>query len=198
MKFGLLTVNIGSMFSGKTEELLRQMRRAKIAGKTYKLFKPARDNRHEGVEVVSHGGDRLEAIVVKDAREIPKFVGPGDVVGIDEGQFFEEYLVPVVRTLKRQGSHVFVSGLDMKFNGTPFQVMAELSMIANKVKKFNAVCVHCGEDAYVSHRKVQGDEDILVGGAEAYIALCENCDYEAMRARCENESNQPLFRKRRT
>lgn len=178
MKMGTITVNLGSMFSGKTEELLRQMRRAKYAQRSWRLFKPAKDNRHAGVEVVTHEGNSMEAIVVERSRDILDHVTPGMTVGIDEGQFFDDELIIVCRQLKKAGCKVHISGLDMKFNGTAFMNMAELAMIANKVNKFHAVCVQCGEDAYVSHRLVQSDEDILVGGADEYEALCESCDLE--------------------
>lgn len=173
--FGSITVNWGSMFSGKSEELLRQIKRAKIGGKKYQLFKPKKDDRYSEDEVVTHYGFGIKAIVVNNANEILELIEKDShVIGIDEGQFFGDELVQVCQTLKKEfHMDVVVSGLDMKFNGEPFEVMMNLAAISDKCPKFNAVCVECGEDAYISHRLTEDGEDIVVGSEGIYIALCE-------------------------
>lgn len=173
--FGSITLNWGSMYSGKTEELQRQMRRAVFAGKKYQLFKPAKDNRYSEDEVVTHYGFGLKATVVKNAKELlEKVEKDTHVVGIDEAQFFDLDLVDVCQILKREYHiDVVVSGLDMKFNGEPFEVTMRLAAIADKCPKFNAVCIKCGKDAYISHRLIRDDTDIVVGSEGVYVALCE-------------------------
>lgn len=173
--FGTITVNWGSMYSGKTEELLRQIRRASIGGKKYQLFKPLKDDRYSQTEATTHYGFGLEAIVVKDAEELFKHVDKDThLIGIDEGQFFDMNLVEVCQRLKKEYHiDIIISGLDMKFNGEPFDVMKELAAISNDSKKFQAVCVQCGNDAYISHRLINDETDIVVGSSGVYVALCE-------------------------
>lgn len=173
--FGSITLNFGSMYSGKTEELLRQIKRAKIAGKKFQLFKPSKDDRYGIDQVKTHYGFGLEAIVVKDSADLlNKVENDTQVIGIDEGQFFDCDLVSVCQKLKREYHiDVIVSGLDMKFNCEPFEVTMRLAAISDKCNKFNAVCVKCGKDAYVSHRLTQDNSDIVVGSEGVYVALCE-------------------------
>ena len=173
--FGSIEVIWGSMYSGKSEELQRQMDRARYGGKKWQLFKPEKDNRYNEEEVVTHYGKGLKAEVVKSSFEIlSKIDKDTKVVGIDEGQFFDYGLIDVCKKLKRDYHiEVYVSGLDMKFNGEPFPVMMELASISNQCKKFQAVCVRCGEDAYISHRLTDDDSDIVVGSEGVYVALCE-------------------------
>jgi len=163
------------MYSGKTEELLRQLRRAEFGGKKYQLFKPAKDDRYSETEATTHYGFGMEANVVKDSEELYSKVDKDThVVGIDEGKFFDKGLTEICQRLKREYHvDVIVSGLDMKFNGEPFEVMMNLAAIAKDSKKFQAVCVNCGEDAYISHRLINDNTDIVVGSQGVYVALCE-------------------------
>jgi thymidine kinase len=173
--FGSITVNWGSMYSGKTEELLRLIRRSTFAGKKYQLFKPARDDRYDKEKVSTHYGFGIEATIVKDSADLLSKVDKDtQLVGIDEGQFFDDNLIDVCQKLKREYHvDVIISGLDMTFAGEPFELMAHLAAIADKAPKFNAVCVKCGEDAYISHRLTKDDAKIVVGSEGVYVALCE-------------------------
>lgn len=173
--FGSIEVIWGSMYSGKSEELQRQMDRAKYGGKKWQLFKPKKDNRYHDEEVVTHYGKGLKAEVVSNSFEILSSVHKDTkVVGIDEGQFFDYGLIDVCKKLKRDYHiEVYISGLDMKFNGEPFPVMMELAAISNQCRKIQAVCVKCGENAYISHRLTDDDSDIVVGSEGVYVALCE-------------------------
>ncbi|MNJ90157.1 Thymidine kinase [compost metagenome] len=173
--FGSIIVNWGSMYSGKTEELLRLIKRANFAGKKFQLFKPAKDDRYDINQVKTHYGFGLEAIVVKDSLELLQKVDKDvQVIGIDEAQFFGCDLVEVCQKLKREYHiDVIISGLDMKFNCEPFEVMMKLAAISDKCTKFSAVCVKCGKDAYVSHRITEDNDDIVVGSEGVYVALCE-------------------------
>lgn len=173
-RIGTIVVNWGSMFSGKSEELLRLIRRAKIAGETTLLVKPRIDDRYSVNEVVTHAGDRFDCLVLGALNEVLEMdLGDVDVIGIDEGQFFGEELVDVCKELKYRGIRVIVSGLDMWSSGEPVMNMAMLSAISNKCVKFNAVCVKTGKDAYISHSLESKDADIKIGGNESYIAVCE-------------------------
>lgn len=174
-KVGTIVVNWGSMFSGKSEELLRLVRRAKIAGESVVLVKPQIDDRYSVNEVVTHAGDRFDCAVLRELNDIFNMDLSGvDVVGIDEGQFFGDQLIDVCRKLKYRGIRVIVSGLDMWSSGEPVVNMALLAAIANKSVKFNAVCVRTGKDAYISHCLVAKDEDVKIGGGDEYIAVCED------------------------
>lgn len=171
---GELVVNWGSMFSGKTEELLRSIRRSNIAGLRVKVIKPRIDDRYGRDSVVTHYGDSYECTEVGCLEDIKKMCWKDiDVVGIDEGQFFGEELMDMCRFLKYEGKKVIVSGLDMWSSGEPVVCMANVAAISNKVEKFNAVCVNTGKDAYISYSLGDKDEDVKVGGNESYIALCE-------------------------
>ena len=174
-EFGSITVNFGGMYSGKTEELQRQIKRKKIAGKKYQIFKPLTDNRYSEDKVVTHYGYELDALVVKNANEILERIEKDtEVIGIDEVQFFNKDIIEVCQKLKREYHvDIIISGLDMKFNGEPFEVTALLAAISDKCIKFNAVCVKCGEDAYISHRIINNNDDIVVGSEGMYVALCE-------------------------
>lgn len=173
-RIGSIVVNWGSMFSGKSEELLRLIRRAKIAGETTLLVKPRIDDRYSVNEVVTHAGDRFDCLVLGNLQEVLDMdLSDVDVIGIDEGQFFGDELIDVCKKLKYKGIRVIVSGLDMWSSGEPVVNMAMLSAISNKCVKFNAVCVKTGRDAYISHSLESKDEDIKIGGNESYIAVCE-------------------------
>lgn len=176
----MIRVNWGSMFSGKSEELLKRMRRASIGGKTIRLYKPRLDDRYSVDEVVTHYGASYPCKVLGDLSELlTEDLSGVDVIGIDEGQFFGDNLVEVCVALKKRGFEVIVSGLDMWSSGEPVMNMAMLAAISNTAKKFHAVCVKTGQDAYISHCLAAKDGDVLVGGADSYIAVCEEA-HEAL------------------
>lgn len=176
---GRVEVICGSMFSGKTEELIRRVRRATIARQTVQVFKPAIDSRYTLQRVTSHNGQGFEAIPVAEARAILSLLQPGaTVVAIDEAQFFDAGIVPVVDQLAAQGIRVIVAGLDTDFRGEPFGSMPDLLCRADDVIKLHAICMVCGEEATRTQRLVNGqpanyhDPVIMVGAAEAYEARC--------------------------
>lgn len=172
---GELHVDWGSMFSGKTESLIRRVRRAEYANKKIQVFKPRIDNRYADTAVMTHIGDTIEATIVDDAKSLLRAVNEDtDLVAIDEGQFFDDEIIEVVRIMKRHMQiDVVISGLDMWSTGEPVPLMATLAAIANTVEKHNAVCVDTGRDAYVSYAMIEKTEDITVGGSESYIPVCE-------------------------
>ncbi len=182
MAQGHIEVVCGSMFSGKTEELIRRIRRAQIARQEVQVFKPSLDARYGVEHVASHNGMRTVAVAVSQAQEIFERLNPGTtVVAIDEGQFFDEGLVSACEELARRGIRVVVSGLDMDFRGEPFGPMPELMARAEQVDKLQAICVRCGAPASRTQRLINGepasynDPVILVGAAEAYEARCRHC-----------------------
>jgi thymidine kinase len=185
-----LEVVVGSMFSGKSEELIRRVKRAVIARRTVQVFKPAIDDRY-GVEVVrSHDGDSFVARPVRTSAEILSLVSPETtVVGIDEVQFFDAGIVDVVRELVASGRRVICAGLDLDFRGEPFGPVPTLLALAERVDKLEAICVVCGEPATRTQRIVNGvpafyDEPIIVIGAkEAYEARCRTCHEVPRRAK---------------
>jgi thymidine kinase len=180
---GWIEIVCGSMFSGKTEELLRRVRRAEIARKKVQLFKPAIDNRYGQVRVASHNGvAREDAVVVACADELLSLVRPDtDVVAIDEVQFFDMAIAAVCDTLADRGMCVIVAGLDQDFRGEPFGPMTQLLARAERVDKLNAICVTCSASASRTQRLIDGkparydDPVILVGGSESYEARCRSC-----------------------
>lgn len=171
-----LEVLVGCMFAGKTEELIKRLMRASRMGRKVEVYKPLLDTRYSLDEVVSHGGLRIPAHVVKD---LPAFTGTlPDVVGIDEGQFFGDSLVPAVHSLLDQGVRVIVSGLDLNSNGVPFEPMPALLALADEVVKLKAVCARCLKEAsrsYLYAPAVPSEDGILVGGAESYEPRCLSC-----------------------
>ncbi|MCL4236870.1 MAG: thymidine kinase [Anaerolineae bacterium] len=176
---GRVEVICGSMFSGKTEELIRRVRRATIARQTVQVFKPAIDSRHALQRVTSHNGQDFEAIPVNEARAILDQLQPGTtVVAIDEAQFFDAAIVGVVDQLAARGIRVILAGLDTDFRGEPFGAMPDLLCRADDVVKLHAICMVCGEEAARTQRLVNGqpanyhDPVIMVGAAEAYEARC--------------------------
>ena len=179
---GRIEVICGSMFSGKTEELIRRVRRAQIAKQKVQVFKPGLDDRYQVEKVSSHTGMHLDAIVVKEAKEILQLVDPDTtVVAIDEGQFFDWTIADVCNALADQGRRVIIAGLDMDFRGEPFGPMPLLMAQAEKVDKLQAICVVCGAPASRSQRLINGqpasydDPVILVGAEEVYEARCRHC-----------------------
>jgi thymidine kinase len=173
--YGSITVIWGSMYSGKTEELIRRLKRAIFANQQYQLFKPLKDDRYSKDEVKTHYGQGLHATVVKNSFELLNSIDPkAKIIGIDEGQFFDEDLIFVCKKLKtEQHMDIIISGLDMNCFGTPYKIMSELAAISNNCVKLNAVCVDCGKDAYISHILVDDTSGELVGGSDTYVALCE-------------------------
>lgn len=173
---GWLEVIVGSMFSGKTEELIRRIRRAQMAKQRVQVFKPGLDNRYSETQIASHNDGRIEAFVIKDAKEILDQLSDNTrVVGIDEGQFFGPEVVEVAQKLANRGLRVIVAGLDMDWKGQPFQPMPSLMATAEFVTKLHAICVSCGATASRTQRTVAAQGDILVGASDSYEARCRAC-----------------------
>jgi thymidine kinase len=172
---GSIEVICGSMFSGKTEELIRRMRRAIFAKQRVELFKPAIDNRYDPKDIVSHDSRSIPSVPVKSASQILLLANDADVVGIDEAQFFDPELIPVCNTLANQGIRVIVAGLDMDFEGNPFGPVPALMAIAEHVTKVHAVCISCGNPAQYSYRKSTEKSRILLGETGTYAPLCRRC-----------------------
>jgi len=173
---GSIEVITGSMFSGKSEELIRRVRRAQIARQSVQLFKPRIDSRYSEGELVSHSEMKMPSQVVERAAEILEGVEPGtEVVGIDEGQFFDASLVEVADALANRGLRVIVAGLDQDFLGRPFEPMPQLMAIAEYVDKTLAVCMRCGAPANRSQRLTAAADRVVVGGMGQYEARCRRC-----------------------
>lgn len=173
---GWIEVITGSMFSGKSEELIRRLRRAQIARQRVQIFKPAIDNRYGDTHITSHSTMKIEAEGVSTSRELLEAVRPDtEVVGIDEGQFFDAELPAVVNTLADQGKRVIVAGLDQDYLGKPFEPIPQLLAIAEYITKTLAICVVCGEPANHTQRLVQSSERVLVGAQGTYEARCRSC-----------------------
>ncbi len=178
---GRIEVVCGSMFSGKTEELIRRMRRAQFAKQRVEIFKPAIDVRYSEEDVVSHDQKHIKSTPIDSSASILLLAGDIDVVGIDEAQFFDEGLVDVCNELAYRGVRVIIAGLDMDFRGKPFGPMPALCAIADEVTKVHAICVRCGSLAYVSHRKVAGERRVLLGETQEYEPLCRECYQKELR-----------------
>lgn len=172
---GSIEVICGSMFSGKTEELIRRLKRAQFAKQTVEIFKPKVDTRYSDDEVVSHDKNSIRSTPVDSSGSILLMSNDVDVIGIDEAQFFDEGLVDVCNTLADQGIRVIIAGLDMDFKGIPFGPMPALCAIAEDVYKVHAICVRCGSLAYVSHRLVESDKRVLLGETAEYEPICRDC-----------------------
>lgn len=172
---GRIEVICGSMFSGKTEELIRRLRRAQFAQQQVAVFKPAIDVRYSEEDVVSHEGKTHASIPVEHSSAILLLATEADVVGVDEAQFFDEGLVDVCNTLAEQGKRIIVAGLDMDFKGIPFGPMPALMAVAEEVTKVHAICAHCGDLAYVSHRKIADERRVVLGEQQEYEPLCRYC-----------------------
>jgi thymidine kinase len=174
---GWIEVIAGSMFSGKSEELIRRLRRAQIARRKVQIFKPKIDNRYGGGDhISSHSAMRIEAETVSSSRELLDRVRPDtEVVGIDEGQFFDPELPAVCNTLADQGKRVIVAGLDQDYLGKPFEPMPQLLAIAEYITKTLAICMVCGAPANHTQRLVASSERVLVGASGTYEARCRGC-----------------------
>lgn len=173
---GWIEVIAGSMFSGKSEELIRRLRRARIARQKVQVFKPDIDDRFAQDHIVSHSEMRHESSPVKTAAELrAKVAGSTEVVGIDEGQFFDDELVEVVNDLAHRGLRVIVAGLDQDYTGKPFGSMPQLLAIAEYITKTHAICMRCGQTANYSQRTFESDELVAVGAGGMYEARCRRC-----------------------
>lgn len=178
---GRIEVVCGSMFSGKTEELLRRVNRARIARQKVEIYKPVIDTRYSEDEVVSHDANAVVSTPVENSQAILLLSSEADVVGIDEAQFFDEGLVDVCNQLADAGKRVIIAGLDMDFKGNPFGPMPKLCAIAEDVTKVHAICVRCGNLAHISHRIVEGDKQVMLGELQEYEPLCRHCYNELAR-----------------
>jgi thymidine kinase len=174
-KRGSIELITGSMFSGKTEELIRRLRRAQFAGLKVEIFKPSLDKRFSETRVVSHDEKSINSTPVDNASSILLLAGNVDVVGIDEAQFFDESIVDVCNKLADNGIRILVAGLDMDFMGKPFGPMPALLAIAEYVTKVHAICMRCGNLAQYSHRKSHEAQVVLLGEKDIYEPLCRSC-----------------------
>ena len=179
---GRIEVICGSMFSGKTEELLRRLRRAQFARQTVEIFKPAIDTRYSNEEVVSHDKNSILSTPVEHSGNILLLSSDVEVVGIDDAQFFDKGLTDVCQQLADQGIRVIVAGLDMDFKRVPFGPMPDLCAIADDVTKVHAICVRCGALANYSHRIVAGEKQVMLGEMQEYQPLCRICYNQELRS----------------
>ena len=191
MRRGRLEVICGSMFSGKTEELIRRLKRAEFARQSVEIFKPAIDTRYDEENVVSHEGNSIHSTPVDTSANILLLGSDTDVVGIDEAQFFDANLVNVCNELANRGTRVIVAGLDLDFKGIPFGPMPALCAVADEVTKVHAICVRCGALAYVSHRIVDEDKRVLLGEQTVYEPLCRSCYQKALAEDKQRHQTQP-------
>ena len=172
---GWIEVICGSMFSGKTEELIRRIRRAEIAKMNTIIFKPNIDNRYSSNHIVSHNQSKMESILVEDINEILENSTEMDVIGIDEAQFFSNELIPVCKKLAKDNKRVVVAGLDTDFKGIPFGPMPALMCESDFLDKLRAICVKCGNPASFSQRITKDSKQVLIGETDVYEARCSNC-----------------------
>ena len=178
---GRIEVICGSMFSGKTEELIRRLKRASFAKQRVEIFKPSIDTRYSEEKVVSHDSNSIQSTPVDSSGSILLFTSEIDVVGIDEAQFFDEGLVDVCNELANNGVRVIIAGLDMDYKGIPFGPIPALCAIADEVTKVHAICVRCGDLAYISHRTIANDNRVLLGEKAEYEPLCRRCYQKSMK-----------------
>jgi len=174
---GWIEVITGCMFSGKTEELIRRLRRAQIAKQKVKIFKPLIDTRYSNKSIVSHNEQSLPSILIKDINKVLTQSDDAQVVAIDEAQFFSEDITNVCNQLALKGKRVIVAGLDQDYRGVPFEPMPQLLAIAEYITKQLAICVECGNPADKTQRKLASTERVIVGAADIYEARCRQCHY---------------------
>ncbi len=172
---GWIEVVCGSMFSGKTEELIRRLKRAQIAKLKVEIFKPALDTRYSEDKIVSHDSTSIKSFPVKNSSEIPEKIKDVDVIGIDEAQFFDDGIIEVCENLANQGIRVIIAGLDMDFMGNPFGPMPSLMAKAEYVTKVHAICMRCGNPAQYSHRFSESKSVVELGEKDKYEPLCRAC-----------------------
>ena len=173
---GWIEVVCGSMFSGKTEELIRRLKRAKIANQRVLVVKPEMDARYDKEKVMSHDATAMDAVPIKNAAQLLEFIDQYDVIGIDEAQFFDAALVQVTQTLALNGVRIIIAGLDMDYKGIPFGPMPHLLSVAEYITKVHAICVHCGNLATHSYRKISGEAQIMIGEKNEYEPRCRTCN----------------------
>ncbi len=184
---GRIEVVCGSMFSGKTEELIRRMKRAKFARQKVEIFKPSIDTRYSDEDIVSHDRTSIRSTPIDSSGSLLLLASDIDVVGIDEAQFFDDGLVSVCNQLANRGVRVIIAGLDMDFQGLPFGPIPALCAIADDVTKVHAICVKCGALAYVSHRLVHNDRRVLLGEKMEYEPLCRDCYQKVLKEEKKHE-----------
>ncbi len=182
-KRGWIEVICGSMFSGKTEELIRRLNRAKIAKQKVEIFKPTVDKRYHDEDVVSHNDNSIRSTPIDFAQDMLLLGGSCDVVGIDEAQFFDEGLAEVCAKLANSGVRVIAAGLDMDYLGQPFGPMPSLMAVSEYVTKVHAVCVQCGDIAHYSYRNAASEQQVLLGETDSYEARCRHCFVEGMKTK---------------
>ena len=180
-KAGWIEVVCGSMFSGKTEELIRRLKRAQFARQKVEIFKPKIDVRYSEDDVVSHGANAIRCTPVENSGNILLLSGDVDVVGIDEAQFFDSNIVAVCKALANNGIRVIVAGLDMDYLGNPFGPMPELMAVAEYVTKVHAICVRCGNLAHHSHRLSDSEKLVMLGEQHDYEPICRHCFNQLMK-----------------
>ncbi|MBG0781847.1 MAG: thymidine kinase [Bacteroidales bacterium] len=176
---GWIEVICGSMFSGKTEELIRRLNRARIAKQRVEIFKPHIDKRYSEEDVVSHDSKAIQSIPVESASQILFYANDMEVIGIDEAQFFDDELASVCNQLANSGVRVIIAGLDMDFQGKPFGPLPALMATAEYVTKVHAICMRCGNLANYSHRTIANEKLVMLGETESYEPLCRKCFNEA-------------------
>ena len=181
-KAGSIEVICGSMFSGKTEELIRRMKRAQFAKQTVEIFKPCIDVRYSEDKVVSHDSHSIHSTPISSPSQMLELSNDVEVVGIDEAQFFDNSLIDVVQTLTNRGIRVIIAGLDTDFLGKPFGPMPALMAVAEDIQKVHAICVKCGSPANHSHRLSKSEELVLLGEKDEYEPLCRHCYNAAIEA----------------
>ena len=174
-KAGSIEVICGSMFSGKTEELIRRLKRAQFAKQTVEIFKPCIDVRYSEDKVVSHDSHSIHSTPIESPSQMLELSNDVEVVGIDEAQFFDDSLIEVVQTLANRGIRVIIAGLDTDFLGKPFGPMPALMAVAEDIQKVHAICVKCGSPANHSHRLSASDELVVLGETDIYEPLCRHC-----------------------
>lgn len=174
-KIGTIEVVAGSMFSGKTEELIRRLKRARIARQKVEIFKPVIDVRYSETEVVSHDENSIRSTPVENSANILLLAGDVDVIGIDEAQFFDNGIIEVVTKLANNGIRIIIAGLDMDFKGAPFGPIPGLMAVADHITKVHAICVRCGNVAQFSFRFSEKEQVVLLGEKDIYEPLCRSC-----------------------
>lgn len=177
-KRGSIEVICGSMFSGKTEELIRRLKRVKIANQKVEIFKPAIDVRYDEVKIISHDATAIHSTPVDNSQKILLLAQGVEVVGIDEAQFFDAEIANVCDELARRGIRVIVAGLDMDYLGKPFGQMPYIMAKADYVTKLHAICMQCGSIANYSYRKIPNEDQVMLGATEAYEPRCRKCYYK--------------------
>ncbi|WP_274289826.1 thymidine kinase [Prevotella corporis] len=188
---GRIEVICGSMFSGKTEELIRRLKRAKFAKQRVEIFKPSIDTRYSEEDVVSHDQNAIRSTPIDSSGNILLLASNIDVVGIDEAQFLDEGLTEVCNRLANNGVRVIIAGLDMDFKGVPFGPIPALCAIADEVTKVHAICVKCGALANISHRLVANEHRVLLGEQEEYEPLCRDCYQKTLQIESDQQEATP-------